>query len=446
MNKEIKIVTIGGGSSYTPELAEGFIKRSKTLNIKEWWLVDIDDGAGSEKLNIIHALVERMFKKAGLKTKIFKTLDRREALKNADFVTTQLRVGGLKARELDERIPLEHKMIGQETNGAGGLFKGLRTIPVIFDIIKDTKELAPDAFIINFTNPVGIVTQAVAQYNMFDKFIGVCNVPINTRMAVANKYKVSHKEVKYNVVGLNHFVYFTNFWVNDKDITNEILEIGKDPKALNDMYPANVKATVFDPNLIDALKALPCGYHRYYYNRGTILKEYLEQFKSNTTRAENVIKLEKSLFEKYQDLSLNVKPKELEKRGGAHYADVACEVINSIHNDTGYEMVVSAVNNGRVENWPDQLVIEATSKITKNGALPVENRKINIPDLAMASVKEIKQFEMLAAEAAVEGSYTKGLAALQLNPLSEDSLVSRNVFDKLLEAHKKYLPQFKITT
>ncbi|HGE8102111.1 TPA: 6-phospho-beta-glucosidase, partial [Salmonella enterica] len=176
MSQKLKVVTIGGGSSYTPELLEGFIKRYHELPVTELWLVDVEDG--KEKLGIIYDLCQRMIDKAGVPLKLYKTLDRREALKGANFVTTQLRVGQLKARELDERIPLSHGYLGQETNGAGGLFKGLRTIPVIFDIIKDVEELCPNAWVINFTNPAGMVTEAVYRHTNFKKFIGVCNIPV----------------------------------------------------------------------------------------------------------------------------------------------------------------------------------------------------------------------------------------------------------------------------
>lgn len=168
MKEGIKIVTIGGGSSYTPELVEGFIKRYQELPVKELWLVDIE--AGQEKLNIVGALAKRMVEKAGLPIEVYLTLDRREALKDADFVTTQFRVGLLEARAKDERIPLKYGVIGQETNGPGGLFKGLRTIPVILDIVKDMEELCPDAWLVNFTNPAGMVTEAVLRYTNLKKW------------------------------------------------------------------------------------------------------------------------------------------------------------------------------------------------------------------------------------------------------------------------------------
>ncbi len=176
MSKKLKIVTIGGGSSYTPELMEGFINRKDKLDISELWLVDVE--AGREKLEIVGAMAQRMVKAAGLDWKVFLTTDRREALKDADFVTTQFRVGQLEARVKDERIPGKYGLLGQETNGAGGIFKAFRTIPVILDIIKDMRELAPKAWLIDFTNPAGIVTEAAIKVGGWERTIGLCNIPV----------------------------------------------------------------------------------------------------------------------------------------------------------------------------------------------------------------------------------------------------------------------------
>lgn len=193
MSKGVKIVTIGGGSSYTPELVEGFIKRYDSLPVRELWLVDIPEG--KEKLEIVGGLAKRMIKEAGLPIDVHLTLDRREALKNADFVTTQLRVGLLEARAKDERIPLKYGVIGQETNGPGGLFKGLRTIPVILDIVKDMEELCPNAWLINFTNPAGMVTEAVLRHSNWKKIVGLCNVPVGMKMGIADQLGVEPERI-----------------------------------------------------------------------------------------------------------------------------------------------------------------------------------------------------------------------------------------------------------
>ena len=210
----IKIVTIGGGSSYTPELVEGFIKRYDSLPINELWLVDIE--AGREKLEIVGALAKRMVKKAGIPMNIILSYDRREALKNATFVTTQMRVGRLPARILDERIPLSHGIIGQETNGAGGMFKAFRTIPVILDIVKDMEELCPEAWLINFTNPTGIITEAILQYTNFKKAIGLCNVPVNMIEGFSKMLNADENDVTMEIQGTNHFIFATDVFVKIK--------------------------------------------------------------------------------------------------------------------------------------------------------------------------------------------------------------------------------------
>ncbi|MCF7931221.1 MAG: hypothetical protein K9L02_06910, partial [Acholeplasmataceae bacterium] len=219
MKNGIKIVTIGGGSSYTPELIEGFIKRYDELPIREIWLVDILEG--EEKLNIVGALAKRMVEKSGLPIEVHLTLNRREALVDADFVTTQLRVGQLDARILDETIPPKYGMLGQETNGAGGVFKALRTVPVIYDIINDIKELCENAWLINFTNPAGIVSEAVFRYADFDRYIGVCNVPINMTNHFAEVLNVKAKELVPYFAGLNHMSYVLNVYHKNKDCLPE---------------------------------------------------------------------------------------------------------------------------------------------------------------------------------------------------------------------------------
>lgn len=209
--KNLKVVTIGGGSSYTPELIEGFINRYDTLPINELWLVDIE--AGREKLEIVGNLAKRMVEEAGIPMEIVLSLDRKEALKNADFVTTQIRVGQLEARILDERIPLSHGIIGQETNGAGGMFKAFRTIPVLLDIAKEMQELCPDAWLINFTNPAGMVTEAILKNTGFKNVIGLCNVPFDMKHGFADILKEEPNNIVMEISGVNHHIFVTDVFV-----------------------------------------------------------------------------------------------------------------------------------------------------------------------------------------------------------------------------------------
>ena len=432
----VKIVTIGGGSSYTPELVEGFIKRYDELPVRELWLVDIEEG--QEKLEIVGNLARRMVKKAGVDIKIYTTLNRREALKDADFVTTQLRVGQLDARIKDEKIPLSHGVIGQETNGAGGLFKALRTIPVILDIVKDIKELCPNAWLINFTNPAGIVSEAVFRYTDFEKYIGLCNVPIGMKKEVAKALDVDSERIDMDFAGLNHMVYGLKVRLDGNDITKEAVE-----KFLeNNMSMKNIKDIRFNDEFVKSLGIIPCPYHRYYYKKEDMLESELDDFKEGKIRGQIVKKLEEELFEIYKDESLDIKPPQLEQRGGAYYSDAACNLINSIYNNKKDIQVVNTLNKGAIIDFKDDEVVEVSCIITKEGPRPISIG--HLPVEISGLVRNIKSFELLAAKAAVTGDYKTAYTALCINPLTPSDDKAKVILDELMEAHKEYLPKFYV--
>lgn len=435
MKNGIKIVTIGGGSSYTPELVEGFIKRHKELPVKELWLVDIEEG--KHKLEIVGNLAKRMVKKAGVDMEVNLTLDRREALKDADFVTTQLRVGLLDARIKDERIPLSHGVIGQETNGAGGLFKALRTVPVVLDIIKDIEELCPNAWLVNFTNPTGVISEAVFKYTNFRRYIGLCNVPIGVKNGMADILEVEKDRIEMDFAGLNHMVYALNVRLDGKDITKEAIE----KFVTSSLTMQNIKDIPLNADFVRALGVIPCPYHKYYYKHKEMLEEELEGFKDGKTRGETVKALEDDLFELYKDENLAVKPPQLEKRGGAYYSDAACNLINSIYNDKKDIQVVNTLNNGAIRDFREDSAAEMSCVITKEGPKPLSVGYL--PVAVSGLVTEIKSFEILAAKAAVEGDYNAALQALCINPLIPSDDLAKTILDEMMEAHKEYLPQFK---
>ena len=435
MKNGIKIVTIGGGSSYTPELVEGFIKRHKELPVKELWLVDIEEG--KHKLEIVGNLAKRMVKKAGVDMDVNLTLDRREALKDADFVTTQLRVGLLDARIKDERIPLSHGVIGQETNGAGGLFKALRTVPVVLDIIKDIEELCPNAWLVNFTNPTGVISEAVFKYTNFRRYIGLCNVPIGVKNGMADILEVEKDRVEMDFAGLNHMVYALNVRLDGKDITKEAIE----KFVTSSLTMQNIKDIPLNADFVRALGVIPCPYHKYYYKHKEMLEEELEGFKDGKTRGETVKALEDDLFELYKDENLAVKPPQLEKRGGAYYSDAACNLINSIYNDKKDIQVVNTLNIGAIRDFREDSAAEMSCVITKEGPKPLSVGYL--PVAVSGLVTEIKAFEILAAKAAVEGDYNAALQALCINPLIPSDDLAKTILDEMMEAHKEYLPQFK---
>lgn len=436
MSKGIKIVTIGGGSSYTPELIEGFIKRYDELPISELWLVDIEDG--KEKLEIIGNLAKRMIQKAGVPIAVHLTLDRREALKDADFVTTQFRVGLLDARAKDERIPIKYGVIGQETNGPGGLFKGLRTIPVILEICKDIEELCPNAWLVNFTNPAGMVTEAVLRYSNLKKVVGLCNVPIGMKMGIASAMDVEPSRIHVDFAGLNHMVFGLNVYLDGVSILDSVIERMTDPS--NEMTMKNISGLAWEPDFIRALGVIPCGYHRYYYKTSEMLTEEIEAAETVGTRAEVVQKLEHELFEIYKNPELDIKPPQLEKRGGAFYSDAACSLINSIYNDKHDIQPVNTRNNGAIASIPNDSAVEVNCVITKEGPVPIAVG--DIPVAARGLVQQIKSFERVASEAAVTGDYQTALLAMTINPLVHSDKAAKQILDEMLAAHKEYLPQF----
>ena len=433
----IKVVTIGGGSSYTPELVEGLIKRHAELPVKELWLVDIEEG--KEKLDIVGNLARRMVKKAGIDMEIHLTLDRRAALKNADFVTTQFRVGQLDAREKDELIPLKYGVIGQETNGPGGMFKALRTIPVIFDIIRDCEELCPDSWIISFTNPSGINAEAVFRHTGWKKFIGLCNGPVNMIKDIEKILDVGAEDnLNVTIGGINHMIYALDIQLNHENVNKLLID-----KMLNKGTKESLKNIVDIPWGNEFLKGygyLGIGYLRYYLQKQQMLEHCIEDAENNRCRAKVVKEVEKKLFKMYKDESLDTKPKELEERGGAYYSDAACNLISSLYNDKGDIQVVDTLNNGAISNLPDDVVVEVSCVITKDGPKPI--RVGSLPIQVVGLIQQLKAFEILTTNAAVTGNYNDALVAMSINPLVQSEVTAKKILDEMLEAHKKYLPQF----
>lgn len=433
--KPVKIVTIGGGSSYTPELMEGFIKRYDELPIREIWLVDIEEGR--EKMEIVGKMAQRMWEASGYPCKVYLTLDRKEALKDADFVTTQFRVGLLDARIKDERIPFSHGLLGQETNGAGGMLKAFRTIPVILDIIEDMKELCPNAWLINFTNPSGMVTEAVLNYGNWEKVVGLCNVPVGAMMHEPEMFDMKLEDFVYQFAGLNHFHWHKVTDRQGNDYTGKILEKMYSQDA---GVPANIHSVPFIKEQVTSSGLVPCGYHRYYYLQDEMLKHGLEEFNTIGTRGEQVKKVEAELFELYKDPNLDHKPEQLSKRGGAHYSDAACECISSIYNDKRSLMVVSTRNNGALIDLPNECAVEVSAYMTGKGPVPLAWGKFEPAERGWVQV--MKAMEECVVKAAVTGDYGLALQAFMLNPQVPGGKIAQTVLDELLVAHKDHLPQF----
>ncbi|EPC9065174.1 6-phospho-beta-glucosidase, partial [Shigella flexneri] len=347
----------------------------------------------------------------------------------------------LPARELDERIPLSHGYLGQETNGAGGLFKGLRTIPVIFDIVKDVEELCPNAWVINFTNPAGMVTEAVYRYTGFKRFIGVCNIPIGMKMFIHDVLMLKDSDdLSIDLFGLNHMVFIKNVLVNGKSRFAELLD-GVASGQLKASGVKNIFDLPFSEGLIRSLNLLPCSYLLYYFKQKEMLAIEMGEYYKGGARAQVVQKVEKQLFELYKNPELKVKPKELEQRGGAYYSDAACEVINAIYNDKQAEHYVNIPHHGHIDNIPADWAVEMTCKLGRDGATP-HPRITHFDDKVMGLIHTIKGFEIAASNAALSGEFNDVLLALNLSPLVHSDRDAELLAREMILAHEKWLPNF----
>ncbi|OKP84482.1 6-phospho-beta-glucosidase [Paenibacillus sp. P32E] len=431
MENRLKIAVIGGGSSYTPELIEGIILNHAQLPVSEIWLVDIE--AGKHKLEIVGNLAKRMVKKSGLPLDVHLTLNRREALDGASFVSTQMRVGLLEARIWDERIPLKFGVIGQETTGPGGMMKALRTIPVLLDICKDMEELCPGAWLLNFTNPAGMVTEAIHKYSSI-KTIGLCNAPTGVYKWLSELFEVPAEQIYAEFVGLNHLHWVTQVSINGESKLEQLFD-------LREGYSAkNVPQSEWNADFIHGLGAIPSYYLKYYYLTKEMLEEQLTSSAKEGTRAEIVKRLEDELFELYKDPDLAEKPEQLAKRGGTYYSEAAVNLMKSLYNDTRDIQTLNVANGRTLDFLPADACIEVNCVVTKQGPipLPVSRVPVSVKGLILA----VKTYEQLAIEAAVHGDRSLALQALGHHPLVPSVNVADSLLKEMLEQNKAFLPRF----
>jgi len=429
----LKVAVIGGGSTYTPELVNGFLVRLDKFPVNELWLMDID----KERLDIVGGFAQRMVAAKGSPFKVVLSTDQRAAVKDADYVTTQLRVGHMEARRRDEYLGLRHGLIGQETTGVGGMGKALRTIPVILKIAQDMKELSkPGAMLVNFTNPAGLVTQALSQYAPETPSVGVCNVPITAKMSMIERFekatgrKIDPEHTELKTLGLNHLSWHRGFTVDGEDVWPQIMD-GYIKALKADEHPE------WDPRTIETLRMIPNYYLQYFYYTDKKLKA---QEKWPPSRAEEVIEVEKDLLREYADPNLNEPPADLMKRGGAYYSTVATQLLTAHYNDLGETHVVNIKNNGAVKEWPAEWVLEIPSTVRKSGITPQPAEPL--PASCFGLIAAVKAYELLTVEAAVHGDRNAAYQALLVNPIGPKADRVQAVLDDMLETHKEHLPQF----
>jgi 6-phospho-beta-glucosidase len=418
----VKVVVVGAGSTYTPELVEGFARRTERFPVDDLVLLDVDPG----RLSIVGGLADRMLRKTGWRGELRLTEDRDEALEGADFVIVQLRVGGQRARYQDETIPGKFGCVGQETTGPGGFAKGLRTVPVVLELAEETdRRAAPGAWFVDFTNPTGMVTQALLDEG--HRAIGLCNVAIGFQRRFARHFAVEPDRVQLEHVGLNHLSWERAVLVDGVDRLPEILdeEIG-----------VVTDETDSPAGLIRALRSVPSYYLHYYY----FTQEVVEQQRGAPTRAEEVMEIEKGLLELYTDPELDTKPELLEHRGGAFYSEAAAQLVASLYSGAGDVQVVNVRNDGSIANVDAEAVIETPARIDRDGAHPLPLAPLD--DHMLALVAHAKAYERLTIRAAKTGDRTTAVRALMTNPLVPGYTVASEMLDVLLEANRSWLPRF----
>ena len=351
-----KVTVIGGGSTYTPELIDGFIKHENDLQVGEIALYDIDE----ERLNVVGGMAQRMVRYAELDTKVTLNLNRSKAIDGAKFVLSSMRIGHMAARILDEKIPLKYNVIGQETTGPGGTFKALRTIPVTLDIARDMEKYAPDAWYINFTNPSGIMTEAILKHTNLN-VVGLCNNPINTIAAMAEGFHVEPKDVFLEWMGLNHVNWVRKIYIKGQDVTQQVFDNLEEMAEIEEMPK-------IAPELVRTLGVLPTYYLQYYYFHPQRLAEAKAAEK---TRGEVVLEVEKELLKKYADPKELVKPPELAQRGGARYSEAAVNLILSLMLDRRDVQIVVARNGSSIVDLPPDASVEVPCVVGAHGVTPL---------------------------------------------------------------------------
>lgn len=414
----MKLAVVGGGSTYTPELMDGFARLRDELPLTEIALVDPD----ASRLELVAGVSRRMLARAGHQAKIVATGDIRQGVEGAQAVLFQLRVGGQAARGVDETFPLACGCIGQETTGAGGLAKALRTVPVVLDLAAKVREHAPEAWIIDFTNPVGIVTRALLDSG--HRAIGLCNVAIGFQRRFAGYLGLAPEQIQLGHVGLNHLTWERAVHVDGENVL---------PKLIAEHGQAIADDLHLPLELIKRLQVVPSYYLRYFYAHDLVVEEQRTQ----PSRAAEVAALEEQLLKLYADPSLDTKPEQLAKRGGAFYSEAAVALIASLLGDRGDVQVVNTRNNGTLPFLADDAVIEVPSKITKTGAVPLPVEPVE--PLYAGLIAGVSAYEELALQAALYGGADRVRNALLAHPLVGQEATAAELTTLLLEKNGRHL-------
>ena len=408
----MKLAVVGAGSTYTPELVSGLMRERERVGVRELVLHDID----ASRLDVVGGLSRRILERQGFSGALELTDELDRALDGADAVLIQIRVGGQTARLRDETIPAACGCVGQETTGAGGLAKAMRTVPVVLEIAERARELAShDAWIIDFTNPVGIVTRALLDAG--HRAIGLCNVAINFQRQIAAHLGVPPASVLVDQVGLNHLTWIRAVWVDGRDVL---------PDVIGGFGEALAHEIGLPRSLIEALGAIPSYYLRYFYAE----REVVQEQKMTSPRAKTVMQIERCLLDLYRDPALTEKPALLDQRGGAFYSEAAIQLVGSLVADTGDTQVVDVRNGGTLAGLADDDVVELPARIGSGGAVPVEQSPL-APEL-LGLVQHVAAYERLAAGAAASGDHAAARRAMLAHPLVREYRLADNLTERML--------------
>jgi len=419
----MKIAVIGGGSTYTPELVEGFARRANVLALDELVLHDIS----TERLRVVGGLAERILRRSGFPGRLSTTTDLSEAVTGTAAVLIQLRVGGQQARLVDETLPGKYGLLGQETTGAGGFAKALRTVPVVLDIAAQVRQLSgPETWIVDFTNPVGIVTRALLDAG--HRALGLCNVAIGFQRRLAGMFEVAPERVRLGHVGLNHLSWIRSIEVDGVDRLPKLLA-GPNLALLEEK-------TGVPSDLIRTIGAIPSYYLHYFY----CTDAEVGRQRAGSHRAEEVLKLENELLTLYADPALDHKPELLEHRGGAYYSEAAAALVTSLLTGDDGDHYVDLRNNGLVPGLPAEVVVEVAATVNRSGAHP--RPVAALPPEMLGLVQAVTAYEELAIEAAISGDRTVARRALLANPLVRQWDVVVPLLDDVLAANRQFLPAF----
>jgi 6-phospho-beta-glucosidase len=454
----MKIAIIGAAGVRTPLIVESIIRRQESLGVEKLALMDIDP----ERLEVLGWLTASQETRKDLNFKISRTTQAEEALAGANFVITTFRVGGPPSRVIDERVPLKYSFLGQETTGAGGFAMGLRSIPVLLDYVEKMRRLCPEAWLINFANPSGMLTEALHRFAGWERSVGICDAPVGMQTAAAALLDAQPEEVHLDYFGLNHLAWVRSVIYRGKNYLPQLIEMI--------LSSGGIPGFRFDPELIASLGMIPNEYNYYYYYRRQAVRSILD---SGQTRGEQVLELNNRLFHRLEELKehgeedelLNEYQRYLSERSGSYmhgapgqvngspeleekllrafsnegYAGVALDLIEALHGSKPAKMIVNIPNKGSISGMEDQDVVEIPVTVSHDLVQP---QKVGeIPDHALGLMKKVKAYERLVCEAAVEGSYSKALLALTMHPLVSDYFLARRILNDYCTQHGSYFPE-----